>query len=424
LHFISIYFKMKINIKDFLLVLTNEIKHGLRDKNTIIYIFIIPIMLYPLLFWGVNQVFLLQMGSVEKQNSRLHFLQGEDYPLLYNLLEEKEKLDILEVDNPSKALENKKIDAILIIIPPTIDDDSTYIEIDYDKANDRSRAARKRIKEVIGEYKNLLLKEAAKKEGLPPELTEAYKIKEENIAPPKKMGGFLLGAILPFIMVIMTALGSFYPAIDVTAGERERGTLETLLLIPTNRLNIILGKYAFVCIASFTAVSLNLISMVITAKHTLFLIREEKDALFVIPFKALPLVIIGCILLSAFFSAVMMLLASFARNYREAESYVTPFYILSFQPALLAAVPGFKLNWLTVWLPVGNVALMFKETMLGTFRWHFIIIIILNLICYVLITLFISSKLLGKEDMIFKEKEGSFTKKKKKKLLRKIRGIK
>ena len=415
---------MKVNIQDFLLVLTNEIKHGLRDKNTIIYIFIIPIMLYPLLFLGINQVFLLHTGSVEKQDSRVHFLQDEDYPLLYNLLKEKEQLDVLEVDNPLEALKNKKIDAILVIIPPTIDDDSTHIEIDYDKANDHSRSARKRIKEVISDYKKLLLQEAAKRAGLPPELTEAYKIEEENIAPPKKMGGFLLGSILPFIMVLMTALGSFYPAIDVTAGERERGTLETLLLIPTNRLNIILGKYAAVCLASLTAVSLNLISMFVTAKHTLFLIREQNDALFVIPLKSLPLVIIGCILLSAFFSAVMMLLASFARNYREAESYITPFYVLSFQPALLAAIPGFKLNWLTVWLPVGNVAIMFKEAMNGTFRWHFIIVIILNLIFYVFITLFISSKLLGKEDMIFKESEGSFTTYIKEKLLHKIRGIK
>ena len=143
------------------------------------------------------------------------------------------------------------------------------------------------------------------------------------------MGQFLLGLLLPLFLVIMLSVGCMHPAIDSTAGEREKSTWETLMTVATPRKNIIVAKYLYVCTMASVAGILNVIAMLLTMKSILapLLGSEGEGITYTIPFRSVPLILLVTVLLAMFIAAGMMILASFARTFKEGQSMVSPFYL-------------------------------------------------------------------------------------------------
>ena len=170
---------------------------------------------------------------------------------------------------------------------------------------------------------------------------------------------FSLASLIPLILVLMTVTGAVYPAIDLTAGERERGTLETLMAAPVPRLSILLAKFFAVwTVAIFTAL-LNLIGMAITIwtfQLESFLLGDGGFSVWVI-FKIFGLLI----LFAAFFSAVLLAITSFARSFKEAQAYLIPIILLSLGPGLLAMNPNLSLNGVRSIVPMVNVLLLGRD---------------------------------------------------------------
>ncbi len=183
-------------------------------------------------------------------------------------------------------------------------------------------------------------------------------IAKDASAPPAGQS-FSLAALIPLILVLMTVTGAVYPAIDLTAGERERGTLETLMAAPVPRLSILLAKFFAVwTVAIFTAL-LNLIGMAITVwtfQLESFLLGEGGFSVSVI-FKIFGLLV----LFAAFFSAVMLAVTSFARSFKEAQAYLIPMILLSLGPGLLAMNPDLSLNGVRSIVPMVNVLLLGRD---------------------------------------------------------------
>src|SRR5690606_38394741 len=124
------------------------------------------------------------------------------------------------------------------------------IEIQYDSAEPSSQIARERVEEVLRERSKDLLQQRLERQELTEDYITPLKVESENVAPPSKTTGAILGHALPILLVVMLGLGAFYPAIDLTAGEKERGTFESLLTTPISKLDIVVGKYITVCILS------------------------------------------------------------------------------------------------------------------------------------------------------------------------------
>lgn len=174
---------------------------------------------------------------------------------------------------------------------------------------------------------------------------------------------FSLATLVPLILILMTVTGAVYPAIDLTAGERERGTLEALMAAPISRTRVLLAKYAAVVFVALMTAFVNLGAMVVTAFSTGF-----EELLFgaggLSPFRLLQ--VLGLLAaFAAFFSAVILALTSVARSFKEAQAYLIPLMMLSIAPGILALLPGLKLTLGWALVPLANMVLVTRDLLDG-----------------------------------------------------------
>src|SRR5690606_31660833 len=215
---------------------------------------------------------------------------------------------------------------------------------------------------------------------------EPFTIASENVAPPEKVGGNAFGGFLPYILVLLCFTGAMYPAMDLTAGEKERGTMETILVSPIARLDLVLGKFLMVLTASLGTVAFSLASLVISMLIAASVFAPKAaDAAASAAANANPLpsldpagvlgVVVMILPFSIFFSALLLALSLAAKSFKEAQSYVSPLIMVIIMPAVVGMLPGVELNVRLALVPVLNLSLVSKEMVSGVFNWHYISLI-------------------------------------------------
>ncbi len=221
--------------------------------------------------------------------------------------------------------------------------------------------------------------------------------KDANAPPSTK--AFSLASLIPLILVLMTVTGAVYPAIDLTAGERERGTLETLMAAPVPRLSILLAKFFAVwTVAIFTAL-LNLIGMAITIWTFQFEAILLGDGGFSLP---VILKIFGLLILfAAFFSAVLLAVTSFARSFKEAQAYLIPIILLSMGPGLLAMNPSLTLNGVWAIVPMVNVLLLGRDVISQQVELPPAIFAVASTILYALCAIRFAAQRFGADNILY-----------------------
>ncbi len=185
----------------------------------------------------------------------------------------------------------------------------------------------------------------------------------ETTVPGEAVHAFSLATLVPLILILMTVTGAVYPAIDLTAGERERGTLEALMAAPISRTRVLLAKYAAVVFVALLTAFVNLGAMVVTAYSTGF-----EELLFGSQGLTAPrlLQVLGLLAaFAAFFSAVILALTSVARSFKEAQAYLIPLMLLSLAPGVLALLPGLKLTLGWSLVPLANMVLVTRDLLDG-----------------------------------------------------------
>jgi sodium transport system permease protein len=199
-----------------------------------------------------------------------------------------------------------------------------------------------------------------------------------------------------------------YPAMDLTAGEKERGTIETLLCSPVSRTHLVLGKFLMVLTASLATAALSILSMSASfgvGKTLLLALTDgEADAAMQVAItgKAIASIFIVVLPVAVFFSAVLLALSLFAKSYKEAQSYISPLMIVMVMPAVAALLPGVELSPALALVPVLNTSLVSKEIIAGTYDWASIAVIFLSSSAYAALALAIAVKLFQREDVLFR----------------------
>ncbi|KAA5539633.1 CPBP family intramembrane metalloprotease [Roseiconus nitratireducens] len=216
----------------------------------------------------------------------------------------------------------------------------------------------------------------------------------------------MLGTIVPLVLVLMTITGAVYPAIDLTAGERERGTMESLMASPVRRSSILFSKYvAVVVVALLTAVA-NLFAMFTTlwAGGLLPLLTGGSEAF---PWLAVLQILGLLVLFSGFFAALLLSLTSFARSFKEAQAYLIPIMLLSLTPGMLSLMPGVSLNGPLAIAPLVNIVLLAREVLQGTAEAGPAVVTILSTVGYAAAAIAIASRLFG-SDAVTRTSQQSF----------------
>ncbi|MCK4224611.1 MAG: ABC transporter permease [candidate division Zixibacteria bacterium] len=397
-----------MNIKKVKIIYFKEILETLRDRRTLISTILIPIILFPVLMFGMSAVMMMMMKKTEAEATKIAVIGEEFASSFVSFLLEGDDFQKVDVADFKSALKEKEIHAALEF-PPDFEEKLTLGEnseatIYYDAAELRSSIASEKLSGELKDYQDSLVAERLRDRHIEKSILHPIEINKENLAPKEKMGGFILSMFLPYMIVILAMVGATYPAIDLTAGEKERGTLETILVTPVSRLDISTGKFLTVLTASLITILLSTASMSLTASLGFAQMGEfaSEQISFVIKPLSIVLLLLLMFPLAALFSSALLSVSLFAKSYKEAQSYVSPLMFVVILPAMVSFIPGIELNWGLAFVPIVNISLAAREVLLGTFRWGFIGLIFLSTFIYASFSIFVTKRLFEKESVLFR----------------------
>ncbi|MBD3369602.1 ABC transporter permease subunit [Candidatus Fermentibacteria bacterium] len=384
-----------------------EMTTSLREKTVVMYTIVLPVVLYPLLMWVMFSATMLVRKGQEREVSRISMeTPPEEYSRLTGMLHENNRLEVIPCSTGAQVhrdIASGRIDAHLSFsrtAPDSVPGAVRYSTlIGYNSSLGRSKEAANRLRSILESYRNGYLRSRAIKRGISPQEWRLYELRELNLSTGREMGSFLLGMILPMFFVVMVAVSCFYTAVDSTAGERERSTWETLMSTGVSRFKIISAKYMSVMTLGTIAGLLNVLAMTLSMKMILGPVAGGDMPEFSLPLQVLPLIIVSAVLLAGFVGAGMMLLAVFARNFKEGQAMIQPFYIFSILPIWLLMVPGVRLTEFTALVPVASMGLLMKEAVLGTFEWPAAAVAVLAGVLWIMLFLKLAAGVIQREEI-------------------------
>jgi sodium transport system permease protein len=392
-------------------VYRKELTEWLRDRRTLISTVLVPLLAFPLLMVGITALATVMIGNAEKEVPKIMILGGEDSPQLLERLNKLDKLAIVPyAANWRDEISNKEIRAA-VEIPKGFQAALTAgtiatVNIYFYEGELKSSFGANHLQKAIEEYRDSVVKDRLAAKDLPASVLTPFEIKQQNVAPPEKVSGASIGGFIGYAVILLCLTGAMYPAIDLTAGEKERGTIETILSSPISRFDLVFGKFLLVFSASLVSAILSVTSMgtsfaILGHSHLMqssggqsLNLNLGLLSVVAVFFMALPLAVL--------FSAVLMTIALFAKTYKEAQSYLTPLTFLVVIPAVASVMPGVELTPKLALIPVLNTSLVCKEIITGTYHWNSIILIFSSTCVYAAAALFLAVKMFQREDVLFR----------------------
>ena len=427
-----------------------ELIDTLRDRRTLVAMILVPMVIYPALMLGSLQAFEVQVSglvteeyqvAVESQDAknwlvgvlegdeklRQHAGQGtaddaeetalaeetaESQPAVAHggtqaavsgVYNEPPKYSVWVVRNAAEAVANGAYHAAVLFKGDEFATDfgSLPVLIAFDESDIRSEIAATGLHGILGRKSAQVLAARLHAHSLAPDFVEPIKIAQWNVAPQERMTGAVLGQIVPLILVLMTMIGAIYPAIDLTAGERERGTLETLMVAPVPTVDLIAGKFVVVTLIGMLSAVLNLLSVGGTVYLSGVGTMLAPGAELSIPLSALPWILLLLLPLAIMFSAMLLAVCSFARSFKEAQNYIVPVMLAAMIPGVVGMLPGTRLAGPILIMPVANIVVLARELFMGRFDAVAILIVALSTCLYAGAAVAIAAKLFGQEAVLF-----------------------
>ena len=355
-----------------------ELRETLRDRRTIITLVLMPLLVYPLLSVAFRQFFFSNYSKATDLEWRI---AGESEPILQGFAQQLaigsqviEEIDGPEKEPPriqlkqsgflEKAIREGDVD---LAIRARIDQGpglpaggQVHYELMYQKSSPLSRAVAEYVERRLWGFNQRTFGERLKRRGGSGEPIAKWSRRPLSGETEQVVS---MATLVPLILILMTITGAVYPAIDLTAGERERGTLESLMAAPLPRLSMLLAKYFAVLTVALLTAGANLLGMSVTVYSTglgpmLFGDRGLTPAAIVI-------VLLLLVLFAAFFSALLLAVTSFARSFKEAQAYLIPFMLLAIAPGFLSVMPGIQLSGVLAVVPLVNIVLLARDVLQG-----------------------------------------------------------
>lgn len=423
-----------------------ELKETLRDRRTVVTLVLMPLLVYPVVSLVLQRFLLTSLTPGGKANYIIAVASEEQRQRVLGTLIEGDRLIIERRKSETPSLSGQDDDAtdeeaasaakantaggkpatnageptISFLVAPdlsnaitlgdadvavrihpsggTRDDElSAHFELIHLHDGLSERAARF-IEDRLRAINTELLRERLERTGVenannPVRLTEIVIEGEGGAAAVS------LGALVPLILLMMTVTGAVYPAIDLTAGERERGTLEMLVAAPVPRIGLLLAKYiAVLCVAALTA-SVNLLAMTVTALSIglgPMIFGDEGLSIGAV------VMVFGLMLLfAAFFSAVLLAVTSFARSFKEAQAYLIPLMLLSLAPGMAGLIPGLSLDGPLAVVPLVNVVLLSRDLFAGNAQMIPAAVVVGSTLIYAAAAIAAAARIFGTDAILY-----------------------
>ena len=355
------------------IIFRKELKDTLRDRRTLFFMIVFPILIIPLIIGGIPKIMVSMMEKKMTERITIAIIGEENSPELMDMFGMADSINVtfnVEIDSIEQSIRKKDIDGALII-PDRFSEmvnsmETAQITMVYISSNDLE-ATKKRMESVINKYRESKINQRLDRLKLHSKTLEPVKINHRNIASEKEMIGKLAGGWLPYMFILYCFMGAMYPALDLGAGEKERGTIETLLTSPAGRMEILLGKFGVISLSGFLSAISGIIGLFVGLQFmTEVPIEIITTMRSIIEIKTIALILSLIVPVSIFFSAVLLSISFYAKSFKEAQSLVTPINILILFPALIGLIPGIELTWKTALIPIVNISLVTKEIIAET----------------------------------------------------------
>ena len=402
-----------MSLRNIAIVYRKELTESLRDRRTVISMIVVPLLLMPLLTIGIGGVMVRQLGQAREEVPKIMILGGQDSPNLKNQIEQWKQVEIVsEKPDYAEEISNRQIRAA-VAIPDGFDarlaaGQFMTVKIFMYQGELKSTFGAERLQKFFRDLRDRAVRQNLAARQLPESLVRPFDIQQQNVAPAEKVGGAVLGGMVPYFVILLCLTGAMYPAMDLTAGEKERGTMETILCSPVSRTHLVLGKFLMVLTASLATAVLSLVSMAFSfgvGKQMLLGIAHAAPEAAIpisVSGKAIVSIFFMVLPLAVFFSAALLAISLFAKSFKEAQSYISPLMIVVVLPAVAAMLPGVELNTPLALVPVLNTSLISKEIITGTYHWKYIALIFASSSIYAAAAIAVAVKLFQREDVLFR----------------------
>lgn len=402
-----------------------------RDRKTVLMMLVVPVILYPLIFIGAMQVMAFISSGMEEQNYRIVVEAEDEGALLQQVMrlgeessgesgsrqdkeEEDEevsyKITVVAAESISDyetALNAEEIDACVV---GRMQDNRMAYDVYYLSSVTNSAYAANLVMDALDALKDELTRQNVADSGLDVEgILEPIVYEKQDTASSEQSLGSVVGSILPFMLIVSLLMGTMYPAIDTTAGERERGTLETVLTLPVTNRQLIFAKFITVAAIGMVSALLNILSMGGIAFYMYRIMELQADAVSFDMTKFVPAILV-CILavfaFSLFISAVTMCVTSFAKSYKEANNYITPLLLVVMFIGYIGFIPNLELTRTMAMIPVANICLLVKNIMVFKVDYGAIALVLISNVAYAVFAVLFLSRIYDSEAILFGDGKG------------------
>lgn len=405
-----------------------ELREILRDRRTIITLVAMPLLIYPLLGVTMQKLLISELTEQVKLEYRIAFENEAAWDLVTRMFLDGQRHlaevaghpfdpahqaagtaddPLLQVILPKSSTEEKDVDQFVanreadlgIRLLNTEHPGTWDCELVYRDSSPLSRDARRFVEDRLRAFNEAFAQRQLAR--MNPPLRLPLVMKSSPLAKSLSDGGpaFSLATLVPLILILMTVTGAVYPAIDLTAGERERGTLEALVSAPVPRHELLFAKYlAVLSVALLTALA-NLLSMVVTAYAS-----GLEGLLFGtagLSVRVLVMTLGLLVVFAAFFSSVILVLTSFARSFKEAQAYLIPVMLVSLAPGVMCLLPGIEFNGVYAVTPLVNIVLLardvFDNRVVPLWAWA----TLLSTVLYSAVALALAARIFGTDAVLY-----------------------
>jgi sodium transport system permease protein len=357
-----------------------ELTELMRDKKTLIFVILLPIFIFPVIFGVMGLVLSSTTNKAMQEQHRYVIINGQQAPEFADALFYHKNFKQLTTDKTTEAelvaaIRNDEFD-VAIVVPADFSAKRQLVEqaqwqVIYNQSSQFDFMYRY-FTDLLADFNEKLQRDTLTQLNVDPAklaaIIKPVDVQKVDTAAKRENIGEKFGAVIAYILIPLCLLGASYPAIDMGAGEKERGTLETLLICPISRVSIVLGKFLTVLTtglvgALITVGSFGIWGAIIGSFGGMAVVQEAMSAIAITE-----LLLIFSLLLpiSAVFAALLLAISIYARTFKEAQNYISPLSIMIFLPLVAAMMPGVELNGKTALVPIMNVALAIKELIKGT----------------------------------------------------------
>lgn len=387
-----------------------EMKDMLRDRRTMFFMVFMPFIAIFLVFNLTMRMGMEMESRAREKVMRVAVISRTPVPEFMDLLEASGEVEVVGPMTDSGVTPALESDEVDFVVRFTNDfegimarEGTGSVDVYYMGSVSENEGALPRIEEMVEQYGEMLLQRRLADRGLGSGFARPLSITEKDVSSARARIGESLGGMIPYFIILFCFMGAMYPAIDLAAGEKERGTIETLLISPASRGQIVIAKWLVVTLSGVCTAVASFLWLFLVLRYGSPVPREMVTGVMSIAEPGAMLLFLAMLIpLCAFFGALLLSVSIFARTYKEAQSIITPLNFIVLIPLLIGIFPGVRLDWATALIPILNISLATKEIIAGTINPYHLAEVFMVLLALAVGGLYFCSRWFRREEVIFR----------------------